>query len=123
MNDESTPRRPVGAGEAVAENLRTLTTVVYGLQAGVFLIGLSAIVAVVINYVKLDEVAGTWLESHFRWQIRTFWFGLLWGVIGALLFVFVVGWFILMADALWIIYRIVKGWLNLTDGKPMPLPA
>ena len=123
MNDESAPRRPVGAGEAVFENLRTLTAVVYGLQAGVFLIGLSAIVAVVINYVKLDEVAGTWLESHFRWQIRTFWFGLLWGVIGALLFVFVVGWFILMADALWIIYRIVKGWLNLTDGKPMPLPA
>jgi len=123
MNGEPTPQSQVGAGEAVPENLRTLTAVVYGLQAGVFLIGLSAIVAVVINYVKLDEVASTWLESHFRWQIRTFWFGLLWGAIGSLLFVFVVGWFILMADAVWIIYRIVKGWLNLNDGKPMPLPA
>jgi uncharacterized membrane protein len=123
MNDDPTPSRPAGAGQAAPENLRTLTAVVYGLQAGVFLIGLSAIVAVVINYVKRDEVAGTWLESHFRWQIRTFWFGLLWGVLGALLFVFVVGWFILIADAVWIIYRIVKGWLNLNDGKPMPPPA
>jgi len=122
MNGDPTSRRPDAAGEAAPENHRTLTAVVYGLQAGVFLIGLSAIVAVVINYVKRDAVAGTWLESHFRWQIRTFWFGLLWGAIGALLFVFFVGWFILMADAVWIIYRIVKGWLNLNDGKPMPPP-
>lgn len=122
MTDSQTPQEPVAAGGAAPENLRTLTMVVYGLQAGSFLIGLSAIVAVVINYVKKDEVAGTWLESHFRWQIRTFWFGLLWGVIGALLLVVVVGWFILVADAIWIIYRIVKGWLNLNDGKPMPAP-
>jgi uncharacterized membrane protein len=123
MNDVQQPQGPAAAQGAVPDNLKTLTAVVYGLQAGAFLIGLSAIVAVVINYVKKEEVAGTWLESHFRWQIRTFWFGLLWGVIGGLLFVVVIGWFILMADAVWIIYRIVKGWLNLNDGKPMPLPA
>jgi len=121
MNESPLPQAPAQGG--APQNLRTLTAVIYGLQAGAFLIGLSAIVAVVINYVKREEVAGSWLESHFRWQIRTFWFGLLWGVVGALLYVFVVGWFILMADALWIIYRIVKGWLNLNDGKPMPLPA
>ncbi len=123
MNEHPLPQAPVAADGGAAQNLRTLTAVIYGLQAGAFLIGLSAIVAVVINYVKREEVAGTWLESHFRWQIRTFWFGLLWGVVGTLLYVIVVGWFILVADALWIIYRIVKGWLNLNDGKPMPLPA
>ena len=76
--------------------------------------------AVIINYVKKEEAAGTWLESHFRWQIRTFWFGLLWGVIGAILLLVIVGWFVLMADAIWIIYRVVKGWLNLAGNRPMP---
>jgi len=75
---------------------------------------------VIINYVRREEVAGTWLESHFRWQIRTFWFGLLWAVLGAILFVLIVGWFILAADAIWITYRIVKGWLNLSENRPMP---
>jgi len=122
VDAEQLPEPPVDAGGAAPENLKTLTAVIYGLQAASFFVGLSAIVAVVINYVKQEEVAGTWLESHFRWQIRTFWYGLLWGVIGLLLFVVVVGWFVLMADAIWIIYRIVKGWLNLNDGKPMPPP-
>jgi uncharacterized membrane protein len=104
-------------------SLQTLTTVVYGLQAASFVVGITSLVAVIINYVKREDVAGTWLESHFRWQIRTFWFGLLWGVLGGLLFVVVVGWFILVADCVWIIYRIVKGWLNLNDGKTMYAPA
>jgi uncharacterized membrane protein len=99
--------------------LKTLTAVVYGLQAAGFIVGLTWIVGVVVNYVKKDDVAGTWLESHFRWQIRTFWFGLLWGVIGMLTFILIVGWFILIADAIWIIYRIVKGWLNLNENKPV----
>ena len=73
-----------------------------------------------LTYVRKEEVAGTWLESHFRWQIRTFWFGLLWAVLGAILFVLIVGWFILAADAIWIIYRIVKGWLNLSENRPVP---
>ena len=70
-----------------------------------------------LTYVRKEEVAGTWLESHFRWQIRTFWFGLLWAVLGAILFVLIVGWFILAADAIWIIYRIVKGWLRLAERR------
>jgi uncharacterized membrane protein len=104
------------------KELKTLTLVVYALQAAGFVLGgITWIVAVVINYVKKDEVAGTWLESHFRWQIRTFWFGLLWGVIGGILALLLVGFAILFADGVWIIYRIVKGWLNLNDGKPMPV--
>jgi uncharacterized membrane protein len=101
-------------------SLKTVTTVVYALQAVGFFVGITWIVAVVIDYVKKDEAKGTWLESHFRWQIRTFWFGLLWGVIGAILLLVLIGWFVLMADAIWIIYRIVKGWLNLAENKPMP---
>ncbi|MFN3397168.1 MAG: DUF4870 family protein [Sulfurimicrobium sp.] len=99
------------------DSARTLTAVVYALQAIAFFFGITAIVAIVINYVKIDDVQGTWLESHFRWQIRTFWFGLLWGVIGAVTFILIVGWFILAADAVWVIYRIVKGWLKLNEGK------
>ncbi|MFZ5593918.1 MAG: DUF4870 family protein [Pseudomonadota bacterium] len=98
---------------------KTLATVVYALQAVSFVAGMTLIVAVIINYVKMDDVRGTWLESHFRWQIRTFWFGLLWAVVGAITFLILVGYLVLMADAIWVIYRIVKGWLNLNDGKPM----
>ena len=102
------------------ESLKTLTTVVYALQAVGFFVGLTWIVGVVINYVKKDEAAGTWVETHFRWQIRTFWFGLLWAVVGWILAFVLIGFAVLFADAVWIIYRIVKGWLNLNDGKPMP---
>ena len=102
-------------------SLKTLTMVVYGLYALTWFFGISAIVAIIVNYVKREDVAGTWLESHFRWQIRTFWFGLLWGALGAITFILVIGWFILFANTVWLIYRIVKGWLNLNDGKPMPI--
>lgn len=97
----------------------TLTTVIYALYAASYFVGVTAIVAIVINYVKKEDVAGTFLESHFRWQIRTFWFGLLWGVLGWITFMLIIGWFVLIADGVWIIYRIVKGWLRLNDGKPM----
>ena len=67
--------------QAVApdQSLVTMTHVIYGLYAGGFIVGISVIVAIVLNYIKRDDVRGTWLESHFRWQMRTFWFGLLWG--------------------------------------------
>jgi uncharacterized membrane protein len=103
------------------KSLKTIATVVYALQAVGFFIGITWIVAIVMDYVKRDDARGTWLESHFTWQIRTFWWGLLWGVIGALLLLVVVGYFVLLAVAIWIIYRIVKGWLNLAEGKPVPL--
>jgi len=101
------------------DSLKTLVLVVYALQAAGFFVGITWIVAVVIDYVKREEAAGTWLESHFRWQIRTFWFGLLWGVIGGILCIVFIGFAVLFANAVWMIYRIVKGWLNLNDGKPM----
>jgi uncharacterized membrane protein len=99
------------------DSAKTLTTVVYALQAASFFFGITYIVAIIICYVKLDDVKGTWLESHFRWQIRTFWFSLLWGAIGAITYILIIGWFILAADCIWVIYRIVKGWLRLNEGK------
>ena len=103
------------------QSLKSLTRLVYVLYALSYFAGISAIVGIVINYVKKDEVAGTWLESHFRWQIRTFWFGMLWAVIGGATFFLLIGMFILAANFIWIIYRIVKGWLNLNDNKPMTI--
>jgi len=92
---------------------------------GAFLIGWPSIIAVILNYVKRGEAAGTWLESHFRWQIRTFWFGLLWVCLCGL-FVFmtlgiglVVVWMPLGVVSLWFVYRIVRGWLALQSGVPM----
>ena len=105
------------------ENLKSeknLTAIIYALYAAsLFLGGIPSIVAIILNYVKKEDVAGTFLESHFRWQIRTFWFSLLWGVLGAILLLVVIGYFILLADFIWFIYRIVKGWLRLNDNKEM----
>jgi uncharacterized membrane protein len=90
-----------------------------------FLTGWPSIIAVIVNYVKRVEVRGTWLESHFRWQIRTFWWGLLWVAL-CLLFVvltfgvgLLIAWIPLMVVGLWFIYRIVAGWLRLLDRRPM----
>jgi uncharacterized membrane protein len=102
------------------KSLKTVATVVYALQAAGFFIGITWIVAIVVDYVKKDDAKGTWLESHFRWQIRTFWWGLLWGIIGGILLLVLVGYFVLLATAIWLIYRIVKGWLNLAESKPVP---
>jgi uncharacterized membrane protein len=102
---------------------KQITTIVYALYAASFLVGVTAIAAIFINYLKKDAVAGTFSESHFRWQIRTFWFALLWSVLGAVTLIVFVGWVILFANTIWIIYRIVKGWLRLNDNLTMYAPT
>jgi uncharacterized membrane protein len=126
-------------------SLVTITHVTYALHAlglaigafgastvvGAFVFGWPSIIAVIINYVKRGEARGTWLESHFRWQIRTFWFALLWvivvAIVGGLLTIVIIGFAIwvvgLFILGLWAIYRIARGWLRLNDRRPMPLPA
>jgi uncharacterized membrane protein len=119
--------------------LTTWTHVIYALHAlslltgilgaatvvGAFLIGWPSIVAVILNYVKRGDVRGTWLESHFRWQIRTFWFGLLWTALCALFVVGTLGigilivWVPILFLTVWFIYRIARGWLALNDGRTM----
>jgi uncharacterized membrane protein len=102
-----------------SKSARQITLVVYILQAASFFVGLTFIAAVIINYIKKEDVSGTWLESHFRWQIRTFWFSLLWGAIGLITIFVAIGFAVLIADGIWIIYRIIKGWLRMNDGKEM----
>jgi len=110
----------MSADEKLA-SLKTLATVIYALYALSLFAGITAIVAIVLDYIKLDDARGTWLESHFRWQIRTFWWSVVWFVLGALTWIILVGWVVLGVAGVWFIYRIAKGWLNLNDGKPMPL--
>jgi uncharacterized membrane protein len=92
---------------------------------GAFLIGWPSLLAVILNYIKRNEAAGSWLESHFTWQIRTFWFGLLWVGLCLLFTVVTLGiglivvWLPLGIVSLWFIYRIARGWLALQAGKPM----
>jgi uncharacterized membrane protein len=112
---------PAQAGSAPAsESLKTLVAVVYGLQLAGFIVAFTPIVGVILNYVKRAEARGTWLESHFSWQIRTFWWSLLWGAAGLALAVVLVGFFILLATAIWVLYRAIRGWVELSEGKPAP---
>jgi len=118
-------------------NLITLTHVMYGLHAfsalmGIlgpafivtaFLTGWPSIIAVIMNYVKRSEVRGTWLDSHFSWQLRTFWYALLWAFVIGLLIMSLIGipisWVVAIAVGIWVLYRIVRGWLALGERKPI----
>lgn len=92
---------------------------------GAFLIGWPSIIAVILNYVKRSDVRGTWLESHFRWQIRTFWYGLLWVSLCIMFVVLTLGigliivWLPIAIVSLWFVYRIARGWLALREGRSM----
>ncbi|MDQ3185952.1 MAG: hypothetical protein M3Q16_05710 [Pseudomonadota bacterium] len=89
-----------------------------------FLTGWPSIIAVIINYAKRNDVRGTYLDSHFGWQIRTFWYTLLWLIIAAILFVTVIGiifaYILAMGAGIWVFYRIIRGWIALNDGRSMP---
>lgn len=92
--------------------------------AGGFVFGLPSLAAVALNYLKRGEVAGTWLESHFRWQIRTFWFTLLWLVVSFLVMLTIIGipiaaWVMIPLLGLWVGYRVLRGWLALGNGRPV----
>ncbi|HEU5293824.1 MAG TPA: DUF4870 domain-containing protein [Burkholderiaceae bacterium] len=119
MNDEVVTATAPKSPEELT-GLKNVTMMVYLLQALSFLWGVTAIVGVIVNYVKRDDARGTVYESHFDWQIRTFWWGLLWGVIGVLLIiVFGLGFLVMFVAWVWAIYRVVKGWLKLSEGKPV----
>ena len=111
--------------------------IVYGLHAFAIVLGITgaatviggflgsvpSIIAVIINYLKRGSARDSWAASHYRWQIRTFWFALLWLVIAILLAVTVVGAPIglglVFVVTLWLIYRIARGWMRLLDRQPM----
>ena len=127
---------------AAPEGLLAWTHVIYALHAATVLIGatsgafiatvfvfsLPSVIAVILSYVKRAESRGTFLESHFRWLIRTFWFAVLWGaialVVTLVLVLTIVGilvaWLPVLVVGVWLIYRVARGWLALKDGKPLP---
>ncbi|MBK9306080.1 MAG: hypothetical protein IPM58_03105 [Nitrospira sp.] len=129
----------MGEWRKAVDSLVTWTKVVYALHAfslltgiigtatvvGAFLTGWPSIIAVVLNYVKRSEARGTWLDSHFRWQIRTFWFGLLWMTLCGAFIVATLGigllfvWLPITLVGLWFVYRIIRGWVTLADRRPM----
>ncbi|MBS1208606.1 MAG: hypothetical protein H6R19_1004 [Proteobacteria bacterium] len=90
---------------------------------GAFVFGWTSIIAIIINYVKRDEVKGTFLASHFQWQADTFWRCLIAMLIGLVLYFvlvgFLVNWLLFGLTGLWAVYRIVKGWLALQAGRPV----
>jgi uncharacterized membrane protein len=130
---------PVPPAANTERSLVNWTTVIYALHAfslltgivgtatviGAFLTGWPSIIAVILNYVKRSEARGTWLESHFRWQIRTFWFGVLWVGLCVLLVVLTLGigivvvWLPLGIVTIWLLYRVARGWVRLGARRQM----
>jgi uncharacterized membrane protein len=132
-----------GAGTVVDPSLITYTHIIYALHAitvisgiatsatiiGSFIFGLPSIIAVIMNYAKRSDVRGTFLDSHFSWQIRTFWIAFISSVIAALislplaLVLIGIGLWILFAFiiGIWVIYRVARGWMALRDRRPMPV--
>jgi uncharacterized membrane protein len=140
MADYEQDDAPVGAGSDL-EGSKTWCHLIYGLHAfsafggllgattiiGGFLFGWPSIIAVILNYITRSNVRGTWLETHWRWQLRTFWLAAAWAVGALVLAVTIIGipfaliiWAVL---SIWLLYRVLRGWLALLDKRGMPVPA
>lgn len=132
--EQRTDAQPLASAVTVAHIVYALHAfaIVVGIVGAATVVGsfigsVPSILAVILNYVKRSDARGTWLESHYRWQIRTFWYALLWAVIAALVMIVLgivligipIGLAILIALTAWLIYRIARGWLRLIDRKPM----
>jgi uncharacterized membrane protein len=133
MNDVLEPE------PATLDGLIRITHLIYGLHGlailtgllgtativGSFVGGIPSIAAVILNYVKRSDTRGTFLESHFRWQIRTFWYALLWVILSVFLVITIVGIIVAMpllfVLSIWLVYRVSRGWLALNDRRPMPM--
>lgn len=123
------------------DGLRAWTHVIYALHAWsviaglltpalvltMFLLGWPSLIAVALNYVKRKDATGTDLESHFRWQIRTFWFALPWALVGLVLWLtlLLIPFALLLwaVTGLWVAYRVARGWIALVRGRPLPMPV
>jgi uncharacterized membrane protein len=123
-------------------SLVSTTLIIYGLYGLAAVIALAAhglppiaplggivgIVAIIMAHVKRGDAAGTWLASHYRWLIRTFWFSVLWGAIGGIIFValfiilvgIVIAYAIWIATTIWVLYRLIRGYLLFKDSQPVP---
>jgi uncharacterized membrane protein len=142
MVDSSNPSVTVPVRE-VDPSLISYTNVIYALHSlsvligltspvtvvGSFVFGIPSIIAVIMNYARQSDARGTYLESHFSWQIRTFWFAVLWGLIifgvSLVLMLILIGFVTLPAGlallGVWVIYRVIRGWLALRERRPVYL--
>ena len=133
---------PPGGNGTPSPALISMTLVIYalfgvaavaGLASSGFpliapLMGLVGFIAIILAYVKRGDAAGTWLASHYRWLIRTFWFSLLWGIIGAVIFVLLaiiiiglfIGYAIWVATTIWVLYRLIRGYVLFNASQPVP---
>ena len=121
MSDPQIPTQP----PKTALDLRTLTYVVYGLYALGFLtsgfLAIATLAAVVLMYLKRTDAAGTMYAVHFDWLLRTFWWALLWLAISSIATLIFIGWLGVVATVIWVLYRLIKGWLALMEGRaPTP---
>jgi uncharacterized membrane protein len=114
---DSPPTDPSPEGAAA---LAKIAAVIYALQAASFLVGISLFAATILIYLKRGEARGTWLATHFRWQIRTFWLTLLGLVAGVVTLSMEIGYLLLLFTAVWLAYRIIRGWLLLSEKKSAP---
>jgi len=94
---------------------------------GAFVFGWPSIIAVIINYVTRSNVRGTWLDTHWRWQLRTFWYAALWLLVAGVLAFTLIGIpaaiLVIAITGFWVLYRVIRGWTALLYRRPMPVPA
>jgi uncharacterized membrane protein len=133
--------REGGLSGSAFDGQRAWCHVMYGLHAlsalsgiltsativGAFVFGWPSIIAVILNYVTRSNVNGTWLESHWRWQLRSFWYAALWLFAAGVLMLTFIGipaaLMVVVGTGLWVLYRVIRGWLALVDRRGMPLPS
>lgn len=121
--EKALPEGPATTAAAVKDSDRNIAHVTYLLFALSLVSGLTAIAGVIVAYLKIGDVRGTVLESHYQWLIRTFWISLAAGIIAALLSFIGIGLLLIIVVVVWYIYRLVKGWLRLNDGKAIDDPT
>ena len=142
MSESSAPQSTPANASGPSQSLISTTLLVYalfgvaavaGLVSSGFplvapLVGLIGIIGLILAYVKRSDAAGTWLQSHYRWLIRTFWFSLLWGLVGGLVLVTLgliligipIAFCIWIAATIWVMYRLIRGYVLFNDSKPVP---
>jgi uncharacterized membrane protein len=122
---------PVSAGllaYALFGAAAVVALISHGIPVAAPLMGIVGIAGLIVAYVKRDEARGTWVESHLRWLIRTFWFSFLWAIVGGMVLVtlglIVIGipiaFLIWAAASIWVLYRVIRGYLLFKDQKPVP---
>ena len=117
---ETRPHNTLTEDEKGLKSKKTLAGIIYIIQILAFATGgITLIIAAIINYLKRSEIKGTWLESHFDWQLRTSLIALSLTILGAITWQIVIGYILLVFVAFWLVYRIIRGWLRLNAGQPM----